>query len=91
MGGSEPGTDDIDPTYEDLEGNDWWWDGQSWNYWHDSDEWISIAGVMPFGLVEVDDFLPLGVRAAPPGYYRATDGRLYPYGPPQYPHGSRLG
>jgi len=90
MGGHEPGTDDADPTYEDLEGNDWWWDGKSWNYWSDLDEWIPIAEVAPFGLIEVDDFLPIGVRAAPPGY-RAADGRLYPIGPSQYPYDSRPG
>ena len=53
MGGSELGPGDVDPTYEDLAGNDWWWDGTSWNYWRDPEEWIPIAGVAPFGLIEV--------------------------------------
>jgi len=91
MSGSESGTDDVDPTYEDLEGNDWWWDGKSWNYWRDPDEWIPISGVAPFGLIEVDDFLPIGVRAAPSGYYRAADSRLYPSGPSLHPYDSRPG
>jgi hypothetical protein len=71
---------DEDPTYEDREGIDWWWDGSDWNYWRESDnDWTVLPGAAPAGLLlDMDEPIPLNLQPVPPGYWRASDGRLYP-------------
>ena len=44
---------DDGPTYVDVEGIEWWWDGSVWNCWV-ADQWVPAPGANPTGLVKVD-------------------------------------
>ena len=48
---SEVSDNDEDPTYVDVEGVEWWWDGSSWNCWV-AERWVPIPGFDPSGLVD---------------------------------------
>ena len=52
---SEVSDNDEDPTYVDVEGVEWWWDGSSWNCWV-AETWVPVPGIDPIGLVDADQW-----------------------------------